>query len=108
MCPPPPERAQAQANAPGATCLPAMDLGAFAALARLARIVICNDSGVSHLAAAAGARQITLFGVTEAARTGPWSPDAICLGGLDHWPSLSEVLDTLQPILPKAITRSMP
>lgn len=95
MCPPPSESEAARKNAPTAICLPPMKLGAFATLTQLAGLVVCNDSGVSHLAAAAGARQITLFGVTQRERTGPWSTDATCLGSEHGWPSLQEVEDQI-------------
>ncbi len=91
MCPPSAEADAARRNAPSALCLPALDLAAFATLAQLASLVICNDSGVSHLAAAANARQLTLFGVTDSVRTGPWSRNAICLGSSQQWPTLDEV-----------------
>lgn len=91
MCPPAAELADARRNAPTALCLPPLNLGAFATLTSLAGLVICNDSGVSHLAAAADARQLTLFGVTERTRTGPWSPRATCLGSATQWPTLDEV-----------------
>jgi len=93
MCPPPAEVQAARANAPTALCLPPLDLGAFAALSAMAALVICNDSGVSHLAAAVQARQLTLIGVTNAARTGPWSSQATCLGEDGCWPSVALVLD---------------
>ncbi|WP_323000446.1 glycosyltransferase family 9 protein [Castellaniella sp.] len=92
MAPPAAEQQAAQAAAPTAQCLPPLGLGAFAALTRQARLVICNDSGVSHLAAAARARQITLFGVTDPSRTGPWSNQALRLGRMNAWPSAPEVL----------------
>jgi heptosyltransferase-2 len=91
MCPPPNEVADAQKNAPTALLVPALGLGAFAALTRQAALVICNDSGVSHVAAAAGSRQLTLFGVTSPARTGPWSPRAHCFGSDNNWPGLDAV-----------------
>jgi len=91
MCPPPSEIEAAYENAPTAQCLPPMKLGAFATLTQLANLVICNDSGVSHLAAAAGAQQITLFGVTQPERTGPWSKHATCLGSAQAWPEIDEV-----------------
>lgn len=91
MCPPPAEANQAKANAPHAQILSPLGLGAFAALAQQARLVLCNDSGVSHIAAAARANQITLFGVTDIERTGPWSDKAICLGSSNQWPSLKDV-----------------
>jgi heptosyltransferase II len=91
MCPPPTEIEAARANAPDALLLPAMGLGAFAALTTRAALVVCNDSGVSHVAAAAGAEQITLFGVTQRDRTGPWSNKAHCLGSEHGWPPVEEV-----------------
>lgn len=103
MCPPPAEREAALAAAPTAICLPPLGLGAFATLTRLSALVICNDSGVSHLAAAANARQLTLFGVTDRQRTGPWSPNAACLGSFNHWPGLAEVLDCVARLTTESV-----
>ncbi len=100
MCPPPSEAEAARAAAPTAQLLPPLKLGAFATLTRLATLVVCNDSGVSHLAAAAGARQLTLFGVTQPERTGPWSETASCLGDAHTWPSLDLAMERLQTLLP--------
>jgi heptosyltransferase-2 len=47
------------------------ELGELAAIAREARCFIGNDSGVSHLAAAAGARGLAIFGPTDPRR---WRP----------------------------------
>ena len=99
MCPPPAEREAAEKNAPTAVCLPPLKLGGFATLTQLAGLVVCNDSGVSHVAAAAGAQQITLFGVTQRERTGPWSSHAVCLGHADAWPSVEEVEERVLTLL---------
>ncbi len=99
MCPPPSEAEAAQKNAPTAICLPPLKLGAFATLTQLAGLVICNDSGVSHLAAAAGAQQVTLFGVTQRERTGPWSSQAVCLGNSHAWPRVEEVEENVLTLL---------
>jgi heptosyltransferase-2 len=101
MCPPVAEVEAARANAPDALLLPAMGLGAFAALTMRAALVICNDSGVSHVAAAAGARQITLFGVTQRDCTGPWSDKARCIGSEHGWPSIEEVVEMAMMLLNK-------
>lgn len=93
------EEALAKAACPDATILPPTTLGNFAAIARRAQVVVANDSGVSHIAAAVGAKQITLVGVTDTNRTGPWNPDAIVLGENGRWPEVSEVLQTLDNVL---------
>jgi heptosyltransferase II len=95
ICPPPNEVAQAQALAPGATLITPLNLGGFAALAKRSALVICNDSGVSHLAAVAGATQITLIGVTEPSHSGPVSDSAIVMGQMGQWPSLKAVIDVV-------------
>lgn len=84
------------AACPNARILPPTTLGNYAALAKRARIVIANDSGISHVVAAVSANQITLLGVTDPARTRPWNSKAVCLGNnTDGWPSLDEVLSAL-------------
>lgn len=93
------EEALAKAACPDATILPPTTLGNFAAIAKRAQVVVANDSGVSHIAAAVGANQITLVGVTDTKRTGPWNPDAIVLGENGRWPEVSEVLQTLDNVL---------
>ena len=55
----------------GIRCIGGLDLGALAGIARLAAGFVGNDSGVSHLAGAAGARGVALFGPTDPAR---WRP----------------------------------
>ena len=89
-----------RAACPNATILPPTTLGNYAALAKRARIVIANDSGISHVAAAVGANQITLLGVTDPDRTRPWNSKAVCLGNsTEGWPSLDEVLSALKRTL---------
>lgn len=95
MCPPPNEISQAQANAPSAIQLAPLSLRNFAQLCKSVDLVICNDSGVSHLAAAVDALQITLIGVTDGSKTGPWSDQATCLGKLGQWASIDEVFNTV-------------
>ncbi len=48
-----------------------LELGAVAGIARLATAFVGNDSGVSHLASAAGACGVVLFGPTDPAQ---WRP----------------------------------
>lgn len=97
--PPPNEVDPVRAALPGATILPSVPLGVFAALADGAAVVIANDSGTSHVAAAVGARQVTIFGVTDRARTGPWSRRAVCVGANGAWPIVDEVIAAVDAAL---------
>lgn len=97
--PPANEDAAVRAALPGATLLPPLPLGVFAALASQADVVIANDSGTSHVAAAVSARQVTIFGVTDRQRTGPWSPRAVCVGDNGAWPDLNQVVSAIDQAL---------
>jgi ADP-heptose:LPS heptosyltransferase len=48
-------------------------LGALAGLVRMARLVVANDTGVSHLAAAIGTDSVTVFSASDRER---WAPKA--------------------------------
>jgi heptosyltransferase-2 len=89
--PGPGERARFESVLPGATILPEAHVATFAALLAASRLVVANDSGPGHLAAAVGARLISLFGVTEVEKTRPWGRRVTVLGGLAGWPSFDEV-----------------
>jgi len=95
-CPGPGEREAVRAALPDATLLPETDVGTFAALLAGSRLVVANDSGSAHVAAAVGAPLVTLFGVTDARRTGPWSSRALRIGSTDGWPSFSEVAEVVR------------
>lgn len=47
------------------------DLSVQAALCAAAQVVVCNDSGLAHLAAATGAPTVSVFGSTSSAWTAP-------------------------------------
>jgi heptosyltransferase II len=93
------EAAATAAAVPSARLLPPVALGTLAAIAQRATLVVANDSGVSHVAASVNARQVTLIGVTDAARTGPWSARAICAGELGRWPTLAEAMSAVDTAL---------
>ncbi|MBV8775393.1 MAG: glycosyltransferase family 9 protein [Deltaproteobacteria bacterium] len=76
-----------------------IELGESGGIARLVRCFIGNDSGVSHLAAAVGARGLVLFGPTDPER---WRPlgdvriirkqplEALLVG--EVWPTITELI----------------
>ena len=49
----------------------ATDLAGFAAVLAAADLVLCNDSGGMHVAAAAGTPLVAVYGLTDPSRTGP-------------------------------------
>jgi ADP-heptose:LPS heptosyltransferase len=51
----------------------------IAALATLSALYIGNDTGLTHLAAAAGARTVMILGPSDPARYAPYAPNAIAL-----------------------------
>lgn len=101
VLPAPDEIEVAKTACPDATHLPPTKLGTYAALCQTAQIVIANDSGISHIAASVGAKQLTLIGVTRTDRTGPWNPNALTRGEEGRWPSVEEVLDAINIIVKK-------
>ena len=76
---------------PGATVLPESDVATFSAVLAGSSLVVANDSGAGHLAAAAGTRLISVFGVTEPEKTRPWSTRATLIGSGGGWPSYQAV-----------------
>jgi lipopolysaccharide heptosyltransferase II len=78
--------AEAESAAAIAAAVPAavdlssrLDLATLAAVTAALDLVIANDSGPMHVAAAAGTRVLALFGPTDAALCGPRSPRATVL-----------------------------
>lgn len=90
--PGPNETAAVRSALPGVIVLPESDVATFAAVLESARLVVANDSGPGHLAAAVGARVISVFGVTDPKKTRPWSTRVTLVGASDHWPAYKEVV----------------
>ena len=60
----------------GAAEMVACDVARLVALTRRAAVVVGNDSGPVHLAAALGRPLVALYGPTDPARNGPWGSGA--------------------------------
>jgi heptosyltransferase-2 len=80
------------------------DLATYAALLQRASLVVANDTGPGHLAAALGRPLISLLGPTLAARWAPWGPGVNVLqrprlGTVTDWPSTDEALTFARRLL---------
>ncbi len=64
-----------QASAGAARLAPPTRIADVIALCRNASLVVSGDTGPIHLAAAVGAPVVGIYGPTDPARNGPWSPD---------------------------------
>ena len=69
-------------------------LTAYACLKR-ARLFVGNDSGLMHLAAAAGAPTLGLFGPSDDRLYGPWGPDARSVRGPREFEAFVKIDPTL-------------
>jgi heptosyltransferase II len=65
---------------------------------RGASLVVANDSGPMHLAAAVDAPVLGIFGNGEPGRTHPWGSTGRWVGSPGRWPSLEAVLQAVHAI----------
>jgi len=56
-----------------------LSFGQIAALASLSQLYIGNDTGMTHLAAAAGARTVMILGPSDPQRYAPFTPNSLAL-----------------------------
>ena len=73
------EAVSEQLGAPTLSLAGELSFPQIALLARRARIAIGNDSGLTHLAAAAGARTVAIFGPSDPRRYAPFTPGVLLL-----------------------------
>ncbi len=76
------------------------DLVQLATIVRAAPLLIGNDSGVSHLAAAIGVPVIAVFGPTRASTWRPLGRAVKVLCSSSDWPTIEQVLDAAKPFTP--------
>lgn len=91
VCPGPGEEALAREDFAAATLLPAVGFGAYAALLEGAALMISNDTGPGHIAAAVGAPLLSVLGPTEPGQWGAWGPGVHSLRRWPGWPTVDEV-----------------
>lgn len=92
VCPGPGEEAIAQAQFASAKVLRGVSLGVYAALLQDAAVMIANDTGPGHIAAAVGAPLVSVLGPSDPARWRAWGPTVhIVQGPGATWPAVDAV-----------------
>lgn len=100
VCPGPGQEEQvARAQFPSARLLPGVDLGVFAALLQDASLMISNDTGPGHLAAAVGTPLVSVMGPSDPTLWHPWGPQVQVLGGNGTWPEMAAVVQAAKRAL---------
>jgi heptosyltransferase-2 len=91
-CPGPGEDAIISEEHPGVLLLPGVKMGVYGGLLRRAAMVVSNDTGPGHLAAAVGAPLISVLGPTLPEQWGPWGPSVKVVRRWPGWPGVDETL----------------
>jgi ADP-heptose:LPS heptosyltransferase len=97
VCPGPGEEGVAREQFDSAVCLEGVGLGTYAALLRGAALMISNDTGPGHIAAAVGTPLVSVLGPSDPAQWGAWGPSVRCVKGAagaqgpGAWPAASAV-----------------
>ena len=99
LCPGPGEEDEARRDFPGAIVLDKVPLDVYAALLRDAALVVANDTGPGHIAAAVGAPLVSVLGVTDAARWAPWGSRVTVVQQPGGWPTLEAVRAAVSSVL---------
>lgn len=92
-CPGPGEELIAQNDHPGVLSLPKLGLDIYLGVLKRASLVISNDTGPAHMAAAVGTPVLSVLGPTNPDQWRPWGPqNHIAQRPNRQWPSVEEVL----------------
>lgn len=76
----------------GARLIPDVGLGVYSGILRRASIVVANDTGPGHLAAAVGVPVVSVLGPTVPEQWAPWGPTVKIARNWPRWPTVSEVM----------------
>jgi len=91
-CPGPGEEGLIAEHHAGVKSLAGVPLGVYGGLLRRAALVVANDTGPAHLAAAVGAPLLSVLGPTLPGQWAPWGPTVEVIRRWPQWPSVDEVL----------------
>lgn len=91
-CPGPGEESIVTRDHPGVKLLAGVDLAAYGGLLRRAALVVSNDTGPAHLAAAVDAPVLSVLGPTKPEQWAPWGPTVQIVRRWPEWPTVDEVM----------------
>jgi len=103
-CPGPGEESLLREHYPGVRSLEGVKLGPYGALLQRAALLVSNDTGPGHLAAAVGGRVISVLGPTKPEQWAPWGPTVTIVrrpqpADAIVWPDVDEVMAHAQGAL---------
>lgn len=100
VCPGPGSEVQtAQRDHPKAVLLEGVGMGSYGALMGAAALVVSNDTGPGHLAAAVQAPLLSVLGPTDPGLWRPWGPTVHVERCWPRWPTVEDVLARARSIL---------
>lgn len=100
-CPGPGEEDIISGQHPGVKMLAGVDLGVYGGLLRRAALVVSNDTGPAHLAAAVDAPVLSVLGPTKPEQWAPWGPAVEIMRCWPQWPAVDEVMARVESKLSK-------
>ncbi len=99
LCPGPGESELARRQYPTCIVLDGVTLGTYAALLKDAAMMVSNDTGPGHLAAAVGVTTLSVLGPTDVKQWGAWGANVTTVQGSDNgWPSMDEVSELIHKL----------
>ena len=101
-CPGPGEGSVITQEHAGVTMLQDVNLGVYGGLLRRAALVVSNDTGPAHLAAAVGARVLSVLGPTRPEQWAPWGSHVTVVRRWPGWPTVDEVVAQTRALLAPA------
>ena len=98
-CPGPGEADIVRTQHAGVTMLDGLDLGTYAAVLQRAALVVSNDTGPAHMAAAVDTPVLSVLGPTKPEQWAPWGPRVTIVQGWPEWPSVGLILERTRGLL---------
>lgn len=92
LCPGPGEADAARRELPAAIVLEDVPLDEYAALLERCRLMVSNDTGPGHLAAAVGTPLVSVIGPTDPGQWGAWGDDVHVARAAHGWPAVGDVI----------------